>query len=322
MSSMSVLVTGASGFVGAALVDRLAGEPAVKVVAAGRRVFPVAAGVEHRLLGDLGEARFGPELFRGVDVVVHTAARVHVMRDTSHEPLTEYRRVNVQGTLALARAAAAAGVRRFIFVSSIKVNGEESGTGMPFSADDEPAPLDAYGVSKLEAENALRSLAVETAMEVVIVRPPLVYGPGVGANFRSLLCWLQRGVPLPLGGIRNKRSLVALPNLVDLLVVCLCHPAAANRVLLAGDGVDLSTSELLQRLGRALGHPARLISLPAGLMRVVLLSLGMRRIWSRLWGNLQIDIGSTCRLLDWRPPVPVEVALLEVAQSFQREGSC
>lgn len=322
MSSVCVLVTGASGFVGAALVERLASEPDTRVLAAGRRVFPVAAGVEHRLLGDLGEACYAPVQFQDVDVVVHTAARVHVMRDTSLEPLTEYRRVNVEGTLALARAAAAAGVRRFVFLSSIKVNGEESRAGIPFSADDLPAPKDAYGISKLEAESALRSLAEATGMEVVIVRPPLVYGPGVGANFRSLMRWLQRGVPLPLGGISNKRSLVALPNLVDLLAVCIAHPAAANQVFLAGDGVDMSTSELLRRLGLALGCPARLISLPAVCMRVLLLSLGMERIWSRLWGDLQVDIGKTCRLLDWRPPVPVDVALREAAQGFQQDGSC
>ena len=322
MSSVCVLVTGASGFVGAALVERLASEPDTRVLAAGRRVFPVAAGVEHRLLGDLGEACYAPVQFQDVDVVVHTAARVHVMRDTSLEPLTEYRRVNVEGTLALARAAAAAGVRRFVFLSSIKVNGEESRAGIPFSADDLPAPKDAYGISKLEAERALRSLAAATGMEVVIVRPPLVYGPGVGANFRSLMRWLQRGVPLPLGGISNKRSLVALPNLVDLLAACISHPAAANQVFLAGDGVDMSTSELLRRLGLALERPARLISLPAGCMRVLLLSLGMERIWPRLWGDLQVDIGKTCRLLDWRPPVPVDVALREAAQSFQQDGSC
>jgi len=159
-------------------------------------------------------------------------------------------------------------------------------------------------------------------MEVVIVRPPLVYGPGVGANFRSLMRWLQRGVPLPLGGISNKRSLVALPNLVDLLAVCIAHPGAANQVFLAGDGADMSTSELLRRLGFALGCPARLISLPAVCMRVLLLSLGMERIWSRLWGDLQVDIDKTCRLLDWRPPVPVDVALREAAQGFQQDGSC
>lgn len=322
MSSVCVLVTGASGFVGAALVERLASEPDTRVLAAGRRVFPVAVGVEHRLLGDLGEACYAPVQFQGVDVLVHTAARVHVMRDTSLEPLTEYRLVNVEGTLALARAAAAAGVRRFVFLSSIKVNGEESRAGIPFSADDLPAPMDAYGISKLEAESALRSLSAATGMEVVIVRPPLVYGPGVGANFRSLIRWLQRDVPLPLGGISNRRSLVALSNLVDLLVACISHPAAANQVFLAGDGVDMSTSELLRRLGIALGRPARLISLPAGCMRVLLLSLGLGRIWLRLWGNLQVDIGKTCRLLDWRPPVPVDVALREVAKSFQQDGSC
>lgn len=322
MSSNCVLVTGASGFVGAAIVERLAKESATQVIAAGRRDFPVAEGVEHRLLGDLGVGRFTPKQFQGVDVVVHAAARVHVMHDDSFDPLQEYRRINVAGTLGLANAAALAGVRRFIFLSSIKVNGEESGVGAPFSAEDEPAPIDAYGVSKLEAERALQALAIETGMEVVIVRPPLVYGPGVGANFRSLMRWLQRGLPLPLGGISNKRSLVALPNLVDLLVACVFHPAAANQVLLAGDGVDVSTTELLQRMGAALECRVRLFSLPVGFIRLLLLSLGMRRIWQRLWGNLQVDIGKTCRLLDWQPPVSVDAALRDVARSFQRGAAC
>jgi nucleoside-diphosphate-sugar epimerase len=187
-----------------------------------------------------------------VDVVVHAAARVHVMHETATDALSEYRRMNVEGTLDLARRAVEAGVKRFVFISSIKVNGDTTARGVPFKADDEPGPSDPYGVSKFEAEEALKALARETGLEVVIIRPPLVYGPGVKANFRNMLNWLSKGVPLPLGSITNRRSLVSIGNLVDFIVTCIDHPRAANQTFLVSDGEDLSTTQLLRRLGNAL----------------------------------------------------------------------
>ncbi len=181
------------------------------------------------------------------------------MNEVAVDPLSEFRRVNVQGTLNLARQAAAAGTRRFVFVSSVKVNGETTHLGHPFAADDKTAPLDAYGISKMEAEEGLLALSAETGMEVVIIRPPLVYGPGVKANFAAMMRWLRRGIPLPLGAIHNQRSLVALDNLVDLIITCVTHPAAAGQIFLVSDGEDVSTTELLRRMGQAMGHPARLI---------------------------------------------------------------
>lgn len=321
MSALRVLVTGSSGFVGAALVRYLLRDPSTHVIAAGRRPAACVDGAEFRLLGELGAGEPAVELFADVDVLVHAAARVHVLRDDCADPLAEYRRVNVAGTLELAHAAARAGVKRFIFVSSIKVNGEESRPGMPFTAQDQPAPQDDYGISKLEAEIALRRLSAQTGMELVIIRPPLVYGPGVKANFLGMMRWLQRGLPLPLGGLKNSRSLVALENLVDLLAVCLRHPQAADRVFLVADGDDLSTSELLVRLGRALGRPARLLSVPEPLLRGLLGIAGLGRIRQRLCASLQVDIGETCRLLGWRPPVTVEAGLREAARHFQ-ERTC
>jgi len=252
----------------------------------------------------------------GMDVVIHCAARVHVMHDASSDPLAEFRKVNVDGTLNLAQQAASAGVRRFIFISSIKVNGEGTELGNPYFADDHPTPLDPYGVSKMEAEQTLRVLASETGMEVVIIRPVLVYGPGVKANFRSMMIWLSRGVPLPLGAIRNKRSLVALDNLVDLILTCLNHPAASNQTFLVSDAEDLSTSELLQRMGAALGKPARLLPVPPLLLEAGATLLGRRAVAQRLCGSLQVDISKTRELLGWEPLVSVDEAMRSTANEF------
>jgi UDP-glucose 4-epimerase len=241
------------------------------------------------------------------------------MSDTATDPLEEFRRVNVQGTLNLARQAAAVGVRRFVFVSSIKVNGESTQLGFPFTADDAPAPLDAYGVSKMEAEQGLRELAAQTGMEVVIIRPPLVYGPGVKANFAAMMRWLRRGVPLPLGAIHNQRSLVALDNLVDLIVTCLTHPAAANQTFLVSDGEDVSTTELLRRMGKAMGHPARLLPVPTGLLKLAATIVGRRDMAQRLCGSLQVDIEKTRRLLDWTPPLSLDQGLRKAAEGYVRE---
>jgi nucleoside-diphosphate-sugar epimerase len=255
---------------------------------------------------------------RRVDQVVHLAARVHVMNDKSLNPLAEFRQVNVEGTANLARQAAAAGVRRFVYLSSIKVNGEFTEVGRPFTADDAPVPEDPYGVSKYEAEQALHQIAADTGMEVVIIRPPLVYGPGVKANFESMMRWLERGVPLPLAAVtQNRRSLVALDNLVDLIVTCLNHPAAANQTFLVSDGEDLSTADLLKCMGAALGCPARLFHLPPGLLKLGAALVRKSGIYQRLCGSLQLDIAKTRQLLGWSPLVSVDEGLRRAAEGFR-----
>ncbi|GAA4012849.1 hypothetical protein GCM10022212_03390 [Actimicrobium antarcticum] len=238
------------------------------------------------------------------------------MEDTAANPLEAFRNVNVQGTLNLARQAAASGVQRFVFISSIKVNGEATQRGQSFMADDTPAPLDDYGVSKMEAEQGLRKVALQTGMEVVIIRPPLVYGLGVKANFAVMMHWLQRGVPLPLGSINNRRSLVSLDNLVDLLMMCLKHPAAANQTFLVSDGEDVSTTELLRRMGIALGHPARLVPLPASLLELAAAIVGKADVAQRLCGSLQVDIEKTRRLLGWTPPLTLDQGLKKAAEGL------
>lgn len=310
-----VLVTGASGFVGRALVERLLAE-GVPTRAATRGIAVVPVGAQRVPAPNLGPDADWRAALDGVACVVHLAGRAHVMRDRAADPLNEFRRVNVDGTLALARQAAAAGVRRFVFVSSIKVNGEATAAGRPFTGQDAPAPLDAYGISKWEAEQALRALAADTGMEVVIVRPVLVYGPGVKANFRSLMAWLAHGWFLPLGALHNRRSLVALDNLIDLLVACVSHYAAAGQTFLVSDGEDLSTTELLRRLGAALGKPARLLPVPTALLIGAAHVLGRAVVAQRLCGSLQVDISHTREVLGWTPPISVDEALRRTARDF------
>lgn len=309
------LVTGGNGFVGAALFFRLLrdGIPALGVV----RREPVSPGCI-RGPGLEGDADWSA-LLEGCRAVIHTAARVHVMHDPATDPLAAYRAANVDGTLRLARQAAAAGVQRFVFLSSIKVNGERTAPGQAFTASDDPTPQDAYGISKTEAEAGLMKLAAETGMEVVIIRPPLVYGPGVKANFLNMMRWLRRGIPLPLGAVEhNRRSLVALDNLVDLIVTCIDHPAAANQVFLASDGEDLSTTALLRRLAVAMNVPARLLPVPVWVLEAGAAMLGRRAMMQRLCGNLQVDISKTRSLLGWTPPVGVDEGLRRAAAGFEK----
>ena len=305
MNQQRVVVTGSNGFVGRALCAGLAARGFV-VCCVTRSRCGLHGGTEDFVVGNMDGSTGWEEALTGCKVVVHLAARVHVMADAADDPPDEFRRVNVHGTLNLARQAAASGVRRFVFVSSIKVNGEATQLGSPFTADDEPAPLDAYGVSKMEAEQRLRELATETRMEVVIVRPPLVYGPGVKATFASMMRWLKRGVPLPLGAIHNQRSLVALDNLVDLIITCLTHPAAANQTFLVSDGEDLSTTQLLRRMGVALGKPARLIPVPVSILKLGAALVGKPELAQRLCGSLQVDMSKTRELLGWTPPLSVD----------------
>ena len=304
------LVTGANGFLGSAVLTALE-----------KSDIPVRGAVRnlarsHVAVGDIGADTNWKSALEGVDTIVHTAARVHVVNDSATDPLAEFRKVNTEGTLNLAKQAASAKVKRFVFISSIKVNGESTVLGKPFTADDEPAPEDPYGISKWETEIGLRQLEAETDMEVVVIRPPLVYGPGVKGNFNSLIRWVNSGLPLPLGSVHNKRSMVALDNLVDLIVTCVEHPAAANQTFLVGDGEDLSIAELLKRTGMALGKNARLFPFPVSLLNTAALLLGKKDVALRLLGSLQVDVSKTRTQLDWEPPISVDEGLNRVAEAF------
>lgn len=300
-----VFLTGATGFIGGRLLQTLTCE-GFEVTCAVRRegaVLPAA----NIAVGSLGIESDWSAALEGAAVVIHTAARAHIMEEGCSNPLEEFRKVNVAGTINLARQAAQAGVKRFIFISSIGVNGNIN--TCPFTEDDGPCPVEPYAQSKWEAEQGLWEVQRETGMELVTIRPPLVYGPNAPGNFGSLVRWIERGVPLPLGAIHNKRSLVALDNLVDLINTCINHPAAANQVFLAGDGQDVSTSELLRGVGRAMGKPARLIPVPAGLLMFGAGLLGKKAVAQRLLGSLQVDISKARNLLGWEPPLSVEEGL-------------
>jgi len=311
-----IFVTGASGFVGSRLVHVLSARTGVRVTVAVRDPNFSCSGADQVVQFDNLSAADFSTVLTGVDAVVHCAARVHVMNDSEADPLEAFRRINVQGTLALAHQAARAGVRRFVFLSSIKVNGESTASGAPYTADQPAAPSDPYGISKMEAEQGLLELAATTGMEVVIIRPVLVYGPGVKANFLSMMRWLHKGVPLPFGAIHNARSLVALDNLVDLSITCISHPAAANQIFMVSDGEDLSTTVLLRKMASALGKPAHLLPVPASLLSTVAIILGKRSLSQRLCGSLQVDIGKTRALLGWTPPLSVDDALKVTASAY------
>lgn len=316
-----ILLTGTTGFVGRPLAARLL-EKGYDLVASVRHCSDILPQSNLQLVDDLTSMTDWSNAIDAVSIVIHTAARVHVMSDSVADPLAEFRRVNLEGTVNLAKQAATAGVKRFIFLSSIKVNGESTRPGMPFTADDSPAPVDPYGISKAETEQALQELSVKTGMEVVIIRPVLVYGPGVKANFLSMMRWLNRGIPMPFGEIHNKRSLVALDNLVDLIITCVDHPAAANQIFLVSDGEDLSSTELLKRVSLSLGSAARLVPVPVGILNFAARLLGKREVAQRLFGSLQVDITKTRDLLGWTPPVSVDDALQKTAHAFiqQKRG--
>jgi UDP-glucose 4-epimerase len=309
---MKLLVTGANGFVGRALVSQFIdrGRTVVGTVRHDSRDLPPR--VARIVVGDLASDTDWRAALAGIDVVIHLAARVHVMRDSVDDPLTEFRRVNVEGTRRLARQASATGVSRFVFLSSVKVNGE-SGV---YRESDVPAPNDAYGMSKREAELSLAEIAAETGMSVVVIRPPLVYGPGVRANFRALMLAVARGVPLPFGAIDNRRSLVALDNLVDFIIRCVEDPAAANETFLVSDGEDLSTPELIRRLARAMGRRAWLVPVPVRVLTAVAGLVNRRDAAQRLLGSLQVDISKARRVLAWAPPITVDEGLRRAAAAL------
>lgn len=308
---MHVFITGSTGFVGRGLKQKLYSHAVTSSSRSGGDV--TISNID-------GRTRW-LECLKGVDVVVHCAARVHVMTDEVEDPLAAYRETNVEGTANLARQAAKAGVKRFIFLSSIKVNGEFT-IDSAFRHDDVPNPGDAYAQSKFEAEEALIPICQETGMEYVIIRPPLVYGPSVKANFLTMLNWVSRGVPLPLGAVdNNRRSLVYLYNLVDLVRVCINHEGARNQTFLVSDDCDVSTRVLLERLAKALGCKSRLISVPLGLLGVFGRLLGKKGVEKRLSSSLAVDISHTKKALDWRPPYSLEQGLKKTAYWYKSQKS-
>lgn len=320
---MKILVTGLNGFVGLPLSWHLiiAGYQVVGGVRSPDSLGAVNPHIQLKAIGDIDEITDWQDCLSGVECVVHLANRAHVMNEQSSNPLALYRKVNTEGTLNLARQAAAAGVKRFIFISSVKVNGESTLPGKPFRADDVSIPLDHYGLSKYEAELGLKKISQETGLEVVIIRPPLIYGPGVKANFLKMMRWVERGIPLPLGSIQNQRSLLGIDNLIDFIEVCLTHPRAAGKTFLVSDDHDLSTTELLKGIARSMGQSSKLVAIPQRILEGVLGILGQRRIAERLCGSLQLDIQPTKDQLGWRPPYSVEDQLIKTSQAYQLKKS-
>jgi UDP-glucose 4-epimerase len=313
-----ILVTGPDGFVGSRLCERLLSDE-FQVRGAQFVPAPLPDGCESIVVGDLAEATNWDEALAGVDRVVHLAARVHIMNDDAADPLEAFRHVNTAGTRKLAEAAVRAGVKRFVFISTIKVLGEAT-SEKPFFADDPFAPEDPYGVSKMEAEQLLTELSEESGMEVTAVRPTLVYGPGVRANFLKLLSVVNKGIPLPFGLVKNRRSLVGVDNLVDFLVCCLTHENAGNEAFLVSDGHDLSTAELVREIANAANRHPRLLPVPPVLMKLAGTLLGKRAEVDRLLGSLAVDISKARKLLGWTPPLSVEDGLKETVEWLLSEG--
>ena len=302
---MKILLTGANGFVGGHLAQALEAAPDIDLTATIRRPVEILAA-KTIMVQDLDANTNWSEALKSQDVVIHAAARVHIMKDDAADPMLEYRRTNVEGTLNLARQAAAASIKRFIFLSSIKVNGEQTEVGRPFYADDTARPIDDYGVSKAEAEKGLQEISLDTGMEVVIIRAPLVYGQNIKGNFAKLIALVAKGVPLPLAMVKNQRSFVAIDNLVDLIITCINHPKAANQIFLVSDGQDLSTPELLDGMAKAMGRDIRLFPIPLSFLSLVAVIIGKRGEANRLLGSLQLDISKTLDVLDWAPVIDFE----------------
>ena len=312
---MRVLVTGATGFVGSALINQLGNDAQFNVRAAMRReVHDLPQNIEHAVVGDYGPDVVWQTALAGVDVIVHLAGRVHIMRDKANDPITEFRRVNVNGTSNLVKQAVEAGVRRFVFLSSVKVNGE--GCEKPYTETDPPQPFNPYAQSKWEAERELASVCHRAELEVVILRPPLVYGPGVKANFLTLLHAVYRGIPLPFAAVNNRRSLVSIHNLVDVIIRCIKHPLAAGETFLVSDDEDLSTRELIRRLAAAMDRKPRLFSIPPLVGESALKLVGREDIWQRLFGSLQVSCDKAKSLIGWQPPVSLSEGLEEVSHWY------
>ena len=310
MAAVNIIVTGLSGFLGSSIKKNYHGD----IYGIGRHQPTDFQGVFFKK--NLGESTCYTECFEGIGVVIHCAARAHIMNDEVVDPLAEYRRVNVSGSLNLAQQAADAGVKRFIYISSIKVNGESTSGSVPFTEKDTAEPLDPYGVSKYEAEEGLKKIAADTGMEVVIIRPPLVYGAGVKANFLNLLKLSNTGLPLPFGLVNNKRSMVYVENLVDFIVKCIDHPAAVNQTFLVSDNHDLSLSALLNLIRTSMNKPARLIPVPEFLFKLAGLIFRKQDVVDRLVGDLQVDSSKARSLLDWKPPYSVEQGIQSTVDYF------
>jgi UDP-glucose 4-epimerase len=303
------LVTGAIGFVGRALMPTLICRGHESREAVRRSEKKPDGRLSSFVVGNIDGTTYWSTALRGVDAVIHLAARVHVMRNSAREPLVEFHRVNTEGTLNLASQAAEVGVRRFIFLSTIGVNGSSTLYGKVFAPTDTPSPHDPYSKSKYEAEIGLHSIARSTGMEVVIIRSPLVYGANAPGNFGKLTRLVAKGLPLPFGSITNRRSLMGIDNLVDFMVTCLEHPAAANETFLVSDGEDLSTPDLIRRMARAMDRPARLLPVPSSVLMATAAMLGRRDMAQRLCGSLQVDISKSRQLLGWNPPFSVDEGL-------------
>lgn len=310
---MNILLTGASGFIGSKLLEEL---PADNILSLGRDK-PEGQPSEKFFKLEIDNDTDYSVALSGVGVVVHLAARVHVMNDAVSNPLEEYREVNTRGTVNLARQAASAGVKRFVFVSSIKVNGEGTSQDKPFTSADLHAPEDDYGLSKSEAEQQLFEIAKETGMEIVVIRPTLVYGPGVKANFAALMNLVSKGVPLPFGCLKNnKRSLVSVDNLVDLIITCIDHPKAANQVFLVSDDNDVSTSAMVREMAIALGKPTWQLPVPVWCYNFLGTLLNKSDVVSRLTGSLQVDTTHTKETLGWTPPQTLQKGFKQTADAL------
>jgi UDP-glucose 4-epimerase len=314
-----ILVTGASGFVGSRLLasqDALAQNIQFRAITRGPLEEPFS-NVEQFPVSDISEKTDWTKALLGVGTIVHLAARVHVMDDSASNPLEEYRKANVISTLNLARQAASAGVKRFIFLSSIKVNGEKTNIGRPFTEESIADPVDPYGISKLEAEDGIREICNAMGMEYVFIRPPLIYGPGVKANYQKLMSLVQKRLPLPLGGIVNQRSMLALDNLIDFILLVARHPKAANQLFLLSDNQGYSTPHLIERLSKSMGYTsARLISIPAQILHLAGLCLGQKSAVERLTESLEVSAHKAHLLLDWNPPLNVEQAIQVTVDDF------
>lgn len=311
-----MLVTGASGFVGSAMCVELL-RRGWEVSAALRTSAHAPQGVEVAVVGDIDGATDWTAALEGVDVVIHLAARVHVMKDAAADPLAEFLKVNLYGTSNLAQQAASAGVKRFVYVSSVKVNGEQTTVNRPFTESDEPGPQDPYGMSKWRAEQDLQRIAMETGLEVVVVRPPLVYGPGVKGNFISLLAAIDKGIPLPLASANNLRSLVYVGNLVDALIACATHPAATGQTYLVSDDDDVSTAMLVDLIAQSLGRSSRAFKLPHRLLRAAATLLGRAEQMDRLFGSLRVNDEKLRSELGWSPPYTLEQGLRATADWYR-----
>lgn len=315
-NNCNVLVTGANGFIGRALCSRMLtdGWQVKGTVRSIEQMKKLPAIVDYIQIESIDSETDWATALEQVDTVVHLAARAHVMNETHKSPLSEFRRINTEGTKHLAQMAAEAGIKRFVFLSSVKVNGE--GSEMPYTEKDEPSPIDPYGISKWEAEQALRKISSDTGLEIAVIRPPLVYGPGVKANFLRLLQLVEHGIPLPLASISNRRSLIYLGNLVDVIATCISHPKAAGQTYLVSDGEDISTSELIQRLAQAMGVSARLIPFPPALLRLAGKITGKSAELERLLGSMRIDSLKIRNELGWTPPYATQQGIKETVDWY------